>query len=362
MTQTTPISKSPWTPASSPMSSPSKKAVITTLAKLKMPRAASPAKPLAAPPPTDFDGTALSKEEIKLLEGENTVAARALLKSLIKEKQDVLSPAMSIFIATCKIGLAVTYDTISKREQWALKAKEDIDKVFEHQASWNTSETAIETYQILRNSLEHIRLLIPKHASIKDIDKKLEECKKRIPQSIDDFNPLVQIADLCVSFNDYARADEYFRTALTLIAEQKENSYRLVRAEYSLKFAAGPSKESWIRVLSAQDAVFALEGLEEELCPDQSKTSGFVLRLDLLKKLLDLMPSTFDLNRSEIKEKIKACESELDTLSTPDLSPREVSKGSDRSGRFGRLFAFLLLAVLAISAVAFYRRHFTKIS
>jgi hypothetical protein len=45
-----------------------------------------------------------------------------------------------------------------------------------------------------------------------------------------------------------------------------------------------------------------------------------------------------------------------------DLPPREVSEGSDVSGRFGRLFAVFLFAVLAISAVALYRRFIVKIN
>ena len=360
MTQTTPLSKLPIRPAGSPISSPSKTTVISTLAKLKMPKASSPEKPLTAK-------KVISKTEIKLLEAESPEKARELYTAILNRARGVLAPAMSLFVATCEIGLALTYDTGSdEREQWVLKAKQDIDKVFANTSSWEMSQTeVIETYRLLRNSLEHVRLLMPKHAStLKDIDTKLEECKKNIPETIEDFDPLVQIADLCVSYNDSARAEKYFIKALTLIDKEKESSYRLSKAECLLKYAAGYPVEHpqrHLKVLLAQDAVFALEGLEEELCQDKSKISGITLRLDLLKRLLDLTPETLESNRPEMKEKLKACEEKLKALSPTDLSPRKVTKGPD-SGLFRNLFALFALAVFALSAVAFYRRYIVKIN
>jgi hypothetical protein len=294
-----------------------------------MPKASSPEKPLTAK-------KVISKTEIKLLEAESPEKARELYTAILNRARGVLAPAMSLFVATCEIGLALTYDTGSdEREQWVLKAKQDIDKVFANTSSWEMSQTeVIETYRLLRNSLEHVRLLMPKHAStLKDIDTKLEGCKKNIPETIEDFDPLVQIADLCVSLNDCARADVYFAKALNLIAEKKEISYRLAKAEYSLKYAAiyplGHPKRQFI-VLNAQDAVFALENREEELCQDKSKISGFILRLDLLKKLLDLTPLSLESHRLKIEVKIQACEAELKALLRLDL--------------FKRLFAFFCIS------------------
>jgi hypothetical protein len=142
----------------------------------------------------------------------------------------------------------------------------------------------------------------------------LKNANKNIPL-VSDFNTWVYHAGLCLHQNNREEAEKCFTNALQVIIGKTESPYRLARADCCLRWAAvypfdHPKRQE--TVLLAQDAVFALEGIEEELCEDKSIISGLTLRREFLEKLHDLTP--LKSTRMEIGRKILACNEELKRL------------------------------------------------
>lgn len=392
------VSGSSSKPAGSPPGSPTRAAEITTVAQQKMPTASPSARPLAAPQPPAFDFTKkMDEAHHQLFENRNRIEAQRTFNEIIEQAKSVTFPVYNTTIARCKIGMAKTYEPGStERLKWVREAIQDIDTIFSKSDVWNLSEKdVIETYQILRGLLEDLKRGIPPNAEptlCQGIEEKLEICKRKIPL-LSDFDLYLSYAETDLSKEDRAGASLWFRRGLELINDKTEIPYRLARIDCLFKLAAIESESSHNNQIIrwAKQDIFELYDLREELFQIMPKREALLELYIFLTRLSDRLPTEFAKEHDEIAKRLQACregvesipyslseellplseesslrrrsgfpddDSEIDEFN--DLYPRELP--ADGSGRFQRLFALFVFAVLAISAVALYRRSIVKIN
>jgi hypothetical protein len=303
----------------------------------------------------------------------NKEEARALFLTLIKELPRI--DCNLLFLADCKLGVALTYPQDDhQRTQAILNAKKDIDLAYARRNLYfdiKTEKNISLFYKILSTSLQELKLLVPiemedLHA---DIALKIEECSHHISLLTDFYDKISQ------GFQSHLTVDqvrEIYTQALQMITEHEEPDYLLARAVGIIHLALtfDPGDDNPFLLKAHSQTLAAYERKEELFTDDEAKLTA----LNLFRKLFNYLSHLFP-DDSDMQEKLSECEREIDLLTSPNpeilepsptnsprVTPRMTKEPVDYLKAARLIFAFGFATVVIVGAFVFGRRCITQLN